>query len=154
MNHYYLTAIFRSILTQILCVSGIIYNFQFVLENVISKNCKYIFFYKIFVHLGENTSEYCSQIIVVHSCNLFFLKFTQRVTILQMISNMEVTLKRLISMLRIDQSCILWCKVIYVRCINCSYNNVAKRICLLYQRHFCLYGKISCKQELLKNLSP
>ena len=34
----------------------------------------------------------------------FFLKFTQRVTILQTVSNQEVTLKRLISMLRIAQT--------------------------------------------------
>ena len=33
----------------------------------------------------------------------FFLKFSQRVTILQMVSNQEVTLKRPISMLRIAQ---------------------------------------------------
>ena len=30
-------------------------------------------------------------------------------------------------------------KVIYVRCINCSYNNVAKGIRLLDKKHFCLY---------------
>ena len=27
---------------------------------------KYIFFYQKFVHLGENTSKYCSRIIVIH----------------------------------------------------------------------------------------
>ena len=32
-------------------------------------------------------------------------------------------------------------KVIYVRCIKCSYNNVAKGICLLDKKHFCLYRK-------------
>ena len=37
-------------------------------------------------------------------------------------------------------------KVIYVRCSNCSYNNVAKGICLLDKRHFfCYTGKNSCK---------
>ena len=40
--------------------------FQFDLEKFTSKNCKYIFFYQEFVHFGENTSKYCSQIIVVH----------------------------------------------------------------------------------------
>ena len=33
----------------------------------------------------------------------FFLKFTQRATVLQTVSKQEVTLKRLISMLRIAQ---------------------------------------------------
>ena len=45
--------------------------------------------------------------------------------------NQEVTLKRLISMLTIAQKLYVWRKVIYVRCINCSYNNVAKGIRLL-----------------------
>ena len=35
--------------------------------------------------------------------SVFFLKFAQCVTILQTVSNQEVTLKRLISMLRIAQ---------------------------------------------------
>ena len=65
------------------------------------------------------------------SCKWFSLKFTQCVTILQTVSNNEVTLKRLISMLRIAQKLMLGRKVIYVRCINCSYNNVAKGISLL-----------------------
>ena len=30
------------------------------------QNCKYIFFYQKFVHLGENTSICCSRIIVAH----------------------------------------------------------------------------------------
>ena len=32
-------------------------------------------------------------------------------------------------------------KVIYVRCIKCSYNNVPKGIRLLDKKHFCLYRK-------------
>ena len=40
--------------------------FHFDLEKFISKNCKLIFFYQKFVHLGENTSKYCCQINVVH----------------------------------------------------------------------------------------
>ena len=35
-------------------------------------NCKYIFFYQRFVHLGENTSKYYSRIIVVHVQATFF----------------------------------------------------------------------------------
>ena len=40
--------------------------FHFDLEKIISTNCKYIFFYQKFVHFGNNTSKYCSLIIVVH----------------------------------------------------------------------------------------
>ena len=40
--------------------------FHFDLEKFISKNCKYIFFYQKFVHLGKKPSKYCSWIIVVH----------------------------------------------------------------------------------------
>ena len=53
---------------------------------------------------GLNTSKYCSRIIVVHAhATDFFLKFTQCVTILQTVSNQEVTLERLIRMLWIAQ---------------------------------------------------
>ena len=49
--------------------------FHFDLEKFIRKNCKYIFFYQKFVHLGKNTSKYCSQIIVVHVyATVFFFK--------------------------------------------------------------------------------
>ena len=49
---------------------------------------------------GENTSKYCSRIIVGHiHANGFSLKFIQGVTALLTVSNQEVTLKRLISML-------------------------------------------------------
>ena len=67
---------------------------------------------------------------------MFFFKFTQRVTILQTVSNQEVTLKRLISMLRIAPKLYVGGKVIYARCINCSYNNVAKGIRLLNEKAF------------------
>ena len=37
-------------------------------------------------------------------------------------------------------------KVIYVRCISCSYNNVAKSICLLDKKAILVYTrKFSCK---------
>ena len=59
------------------------------------KNCKYILFYQKCVHLEENTSIYCSRIIVLHvHAIVFFLKFTQCATILQTLSNQEVTLTR------------------------------------------------------------
>ena len=111
-----------------------IYNFD--LHKFISKNCKYIFFYQKFVHLGENTSKYCSRIIVVHVHACFFIKFTQRVTILQTVSNQEVTLKRLISMLQIAQKLNVGHKRIYVRCINSSYNKVANGIRRLDKKAF------------------
>ena len=43
--------------------------------------------------------------------------------------------------------CMLGRKVIYVRCINCSYNKVAKGIHLLDKKAFFFVytGKISCK---------
>ena len=44
--------------------------------------------------------------------------------------------KRLISMLWIVQKLYVGRKVIYVRCINCSYNNVAKDIHLLDKKYF------------------
>ena len=97
--------------------------------------------------LGENTSNYRSWIIVVHVyATVFFLKFTQRATILQTVSNQEVTLKGLLACCGLLKSCILGRKVIYVRCINCSYNNVAKCIRLLDKNAFFVYtGKTSCK---------
>ena len=46
--------------------------FDFSHEKFISKNCKNIYYYQKFVHLGENSSIYCSQIIVVHvNANVF-----------------------------------------------------------------------------------
>ena len=56
-----------------ICISILIYVFlvlftilAFDLEKGISKNWTNIVFYQKFVHLGENTFPYCSQIIVVH----------------------------------------------------------------------------------------
>ena len=37
------------------------------------------------------------------------------------------------------KSCMLERKLIYVRCINCSYNNEAKGTCLLVKKKFLLY---------------
>ena len=49
--------------------------FHFDLEKFVSKNCKYAFFNQKFVYLGENTSKYCSRIIVVHDlATVFFSK--------------------------------------------------------------------------------
>ena len=75
--------IYRSILTHIY-----IY-FWYYLQKFISKNVNKYFSTRN-VHSGENTSKYCSRIIVVYIyATVFFLKFTQRVTILQTVSNQE-----------------------------------------------------------------
>ena len=107
-HELHLTTIYRSILTQIYVFLVLFTIFYFDLEKFISENCKYIFLYQKFIHLGEDTSKYYSRIIVVHvHATVFFLKFTQRVTIFQMVSNQEVTIKRplltLISMVQIAQ---------------------------------------------------
>ena len=45
-----------------------------------------------------------------------------------------------------NKSCMLGRKVIYVRCISCSYNNVAKGVRLLDKKATFVYtGKFSCK---------
>ena len=46
-------------------------------------------------------------------------------------------------------------KVIYVRFINCSYNNVAKGIRLLDKKAIFVYtGKIHARKSFLKDLYP
>ena len=66
MNYNYLTTILRSILTKTVFISGIFTIFHFDLEKLISKNCKYTVSTGNLYILGENTSKYRSQIIVVH----------------------------------------------------------------------------------------
>ena len=86
MNYNYLTAIFRSILTQILCISGIIYIFiNLALKSLKAKIVNRYFSTRNLYTFGENTFKYCSQIIVVHvhATVCFFLKFTKHVNILQ-----------------------------------------------------------------------
>ena len=36
------------------------------MKKCLSKNCKKIFFYQKYEHLGKNTFKHCSRIIVVH----------------------------------------------------------------------------------------
>ena len=91
-------------ITQIYVFLVLFTIFHFDLEKFISKNCKYIYFSTRNLYIfGENTSIYCSLTIAVHVYATFFLKFTQCVTLLQTVSNQEVTLKRLISILQIAQ---------------------------------------------------
>ena len=44
--------------------------------------------------------------------------------------------------------------MIYVRCINCSYNNVAKGICLLDKNIFCLYRKTFMQVRAFERYIP
>ena len=71
MNCNYLTTIFRSFLTKIYVFLVLFIIFHFDLEKFLSKNCKYIFFCQKFVHLGENTSKYCSLQLLFMLMHLF-----------------------------------------------------------------------------------
>ena len=58
-------------------------------------------------------------------------------------------------MLPISQKLFVGAKVIYMRFINCSYNNVVKGICLLDKKAiFVCTGRNSYKRERLKDISP
>ena len=66
-----------------------------------------------------------------------------------------MTQKRLISILPIAQKLYVGRKVISVRCINYSYNNIAKGIRLLDKIAICVdSGKNSYKLEHLKEVLP
>ena len=105
MNYNYPSAIFRSIFAQNVQFFGRKYIFTiFGLELFKVKMKKNVNNNRNTFYLGQNTSKYCSQIIAVYAhANVFSLKFTQRITKLQTVSNQEVTLERLISMLWIAQ---------------------------------------------------
>ena len=83
------------------------YNLQFCILTLKSSQAKIVNIYfstRNLYFLGENTSKYRGQIIVAYvQAIVFFLNFTQRVTILQTVSNQVVLLERLISMLWIAQ---------------------------------------------------
>ena len=78
---------------------------------------------------GENTSKYCSWIIVVHvQTTVFFLKLTHIVNGIKAGSDSKKTDKHAADC----SKAVYWGrKMIYVRCIKCSCNNVAKGIRLL-----------------------
>ena len=70
------------------------YYLQFFILTLESSEAKIVNIYfstrNLYI-LGENTSKYCSRIIVVHvHATVFFLKFAQRVKTLQTVSNQEV----------------------------------------------------------------
>ena len=82
--------------------------------------------------LGENTSKYCSRIIVVHVHATGFSKVHPAchniVNSIEPGSGSKKTDKHAVDC---SKNCMLGRKVINVRCINCSYNNVAIGIHLL-----------------------
>ena len=112
------------------CISGIIYIFLFYHVKFISKYCKNIFFYQKFVHLGKHTSIFCSQIF----CKCFFCK------VLTAIHNITNGIKpgsnsKTTDQHTVDCRFILRRKAFYVRCINCSYNNMAKGFPLIDKKN-------------------
>ena len=84
MNYNYLTTIFRSIFAQNVQISGRKYLFTVLSYDIFKvKLKKNVNNTRNTLYLGQNTSKYCSQIIVVHvHATVFFPKFTKRVTIL------------------------------------------------------------------------
>ena len=75
MNYNYLTTISRSIFDPNICISGIIYISSFLtLKSLQAKIVNIYFSTRNLYILGENTSKYCSQIIVVNVHATFFSK--------------------------------------------------------------------------------
>ena len=66
MTYNYSTTIFKSILTQILCISCIIYNFSIWPWKILKKNENLYFSTRNLYILGKISSKYCSRIIVGH----------------------------------------------------------------------------------------
>ena len=66
MNYSYPTSMYESILAQMYVFLVLFTIFAFYQEFFFSQNCKKIFFYQKYVHLGEHTLIHCSQITVVH----------------------------------------------------------------------------------------
>ena len=78
--------------------------FILTLKSSLAKVVNTYFFYQKFEHMGKNTSKYCSRIIVVHVHATVSSKVHPAChNTASTVSNQEVTLKRLISMLRIAQ---------------------------------------------------
>ena len=65
-NYSYQTTIWENILTQIYLYLVLFTIFAFALDLFTGYKWKNILFYQKFVHLGENTFQYCSRIIAVH----------------------------------------------------------------------------------------
>ena len=66
INYSYQTTMYESILAQMYVFLVLFTIFAFY-HDFLSQNCKKIFFYQKYVHLGENTLIHCSQRTVVHT---------------------------------------------------------------------------------------
>ena len=66
MKYNYPTTMYESILAQMYVFLVLFTLFAFYHENIFKPKLQKIFFYKKFVHLGENTLIHCSQRTVVH----------------------------------------------------------------------------------------
>ena len=66
MKYNYPTTMYESILAQMYVFLVLFTLFAFYHENIFKSKLQKIFFYKKFVHLGENTLIRCSQRTVVH----------------------------------------------------------------------------------------
>ena len=115
----------------------IIYKFCFYHE---SKNCKNIFFYQKLIYLGENTSIYCSQIIVVHVHANFFTKLSPSVSQYCKRHKIRKKLKMTDRQAADCSKAVLGRKVKCARCMNCSYNKMAKVIRLLDKNVIFVYS--------------
>ena len=98
------------------------------------------------MYLGKNTFTYCSRMTVVHVHVNVLSSCHGDAHGIKPGSNQNDCY---------TQNCMLGRKVICVRCINCSYNNIAKVIRFLDKMAIFVYtGKFSYKLELLKATSP
>ena len=116
--------------------------------NFSRSKCKIVNNTRNTLYLGQNTSKYCSQIIVVYVHAHVFSRIHPAchniVNSIKPGSDSRKTDKHAVDC----SKAVCWGITVkfYVRCIKCSYNNVAKGICLLDKNAFFVYtGKISCK---------
>ena len=101
-----------------------------------AKNVNIYFSTRNLYILGENTSKYCSRIIVAH---VHATGFSKAHPACHNIANgiKPGSGSRKTDKYAVDCSkAVCWGVVIYARCINCSYNNVAKGIRLLDKKAF------------------
>ena len=94
--------------------------------------------------LGENTSKYCSKIIVVHVHATVLISIVHPAC-----PNITNGIKPLSDSKKTDKHAVDCSKA--VRCINCSYNNVASGIPLLDKRAFSfIQGKFHASKSFSK----
>ena len=79
-----------------------------VTKDVISLSISVLLLFRHYISHKITFGAPSSGGVFCSACGAFILKFTQRVTILRTVSNQEVALKRLISMLPIAQKLYVW----------------------------------------------